>query len=137
MRKTKVLAVAAAICGISLTGVAAPAIAAPADAPARTSTINTAAESPLSVDKPVVARGEAVRITINHGPEGMNWVLSDAFTGKEQNPVGGTEGVAAIVGDENGIATATATIDDVPPGVYEIQARVGGGVVPPITITVQ
>lgn len=123
MRTSKVLVAAAAVCGLTLMG-AGSALAAPAAAPAH---VMPAQAAPISVDKPVAAPGETVTITVNHGPESMNWVLSDAFTDKDQNPVGGSEGVAHLVSDSNGVATYTAVVDDVPSGDYGISVRIGGG----------
>lgn len=133
MRKSKALVAAAAICGLSFMG-AGSALAAPTDAPAH---VMPSQAGPVTVDKPVVSAGETVTITVDHGPEAMSWVLSDAFTDREQNPVGSGEGVAHLVSDENGVATYTATIDQVPAGDYTIHVRIGGGNAPDGLVTVR
>ncbi len=113
-------------------GAAAPALAQPVEAPAAIAP----ATPPLVIDKDVVQAGERVELTLNHGPEAVSYISSEAFERTVEHPAGAPEGLAEIVKDHDGIATATARIADVPPGQYEIKSRVGGGVGPSLTITV-
>jgi hypothetical protein len=126
----------AAIAGLALTGIAVPAAVAAAPAPAP-APATAAPASPITVDRHTVHPGEELDITVEHGREAVGWVSSAAFVRNEPHPMGLDEGMAVFYNDTLGFAHAKATIADVPPGQYEIRARIGGGTPQPIVITVR
>lgn len=127
MRRSKsitALAVAGLLTGIALTAISPAATAA------------TASQESLTVDKAIVHAGSTLTLRLNHGPESISWISSSAFIHTGEHPVGANEGVARLVSDRDGNASAVATIDNVPPGTYMVHTRVGGGCGPTATITV-
>ncbi|CAM06303.1 hypothetical protein A8924_0129 [Saccharopolyspora erythraea NRRL 2338] len=138
MRKPTVLVTAALACGLAFAPatpmLAAPALAAQATAPA--AAVRPAGQPGLTADLSVVRAGNTLHLDLDHGQEAVSWISSPAFVRDAEHPMGADEGVARIVGDHDGHASAVATIADVPPGVYEVHTRVGGGVGPSTTITV-
>ncbi|MEB3370161.1 hypothetical protein [Saccharopolyspora mangrovi] len=136
MRNFKTALAGAALAGLALTAVAPIATAVPATAPAPAAA--TAAQGGgLTVDRTVVHPGEQLAIHLDHGPEALSWISSGSFVRDSEHPMGADEGVAHVVRDSGGNADAVATIGDVPPGQYVVHARVGGGSVPGVTITVR
>ncbi|SFS87151.1 hypothetical protein [Saccharopolyspora flava] len=134
MRRFTTALAGAALAGLALTTVA-PLATATTAGPAPAAVV--AQGGGLSVDHTVVHPGEQVRIHIDHGPEALSWISSGSFVRDSEHPMGADEGVAHVVSDVDGSADAIATIGDVAPGQYLVHARVGGGSVPGVTITVQ
>jgi hypothetical protein len=118
------LASAGLLSGIALTAVSPVA------------TATTAGQESLTVDKAIVHAGNTLSLQLNHGPESISWISSPAFVRTGDNPVGADEGLARLITDRDGYASATAIIDNVPPGSYVVHTRVGGGCGPTATITV-
>lgn len=112
-----------------LSGIALPVLS-----PAATAA--TAGQESLTVDKAIVHAGNTLTLRLNHGPESISWISSPAFVRTGENPVGADEGLARVISDRAGNASAIATIDNVPPGSYVVHTRVGGGCGPTATITV-
>lgn len=96
----------------------------------------TVSQESLAVDKAIVYAGSTVTLRFDHGPEAISWISSPAFVRTGDDPVGTDEGLAQVLSDRDGIASATATIDNVPPGNYMVHTRVGGGCGPTEAITV-
>ncbi|GAA2335756.1 hypothetical protein GCM10009854_09560 [Saccharopolyspora halophila] len=137
MRNFKTLLAGAAVAGLALTGIAAPAaVAGTTSAPAPAVSTETPA-SPITADRYTVRPGERLDITVDHGREMVSWISSAAFVRNEPHPMGLDEGMAVPYNDTLGYFHAKATIADVPPGRYEIRARIGGGTPQPIAITVR
>lgn len=137
MRTWKNITAASVLCGIALTGSALPAAASAAQPqPTVVSAAQPAPQAALTADKVVVRPGNTLVMRLNHGPEAVSWISSEAFVQNREHPAGAPEGVAQIVNDRAGKADAVATIADVPPGTYDIHTRVGGGNGPSMTITV-
>lgn len=133
MRSFKTALAGAALAGLALTA-AAPIATAVAPEPAPAVAVQGGG---LTVDRTVVRPGEQLTIHIDHGPEALSWISSGSFVRDSEHPMGADEGVAHVVRDSSGSADAVATIGDVPPGQYVVHARVGGGSVPGVTITVR
>lgn len=132
MRKLKTAFAGAALTCLALTAAAPIATAAAPPAP-----VSTTQGGGLTVDDTVVRPGEQLTIHLDHGPEMLSWISSGSFVRDSEHPMGADEGVAHVVRDSGGSADAVATIGDVPPGQYVVHARVGGGSVPGVTITVR
>ncbi len=138
MRKSKVLAAAALLFGVTMS-TAAPAMAMPADharSPAPATAPAAPQAPPLTSDKTTVRAGDTVHLKLDHGMEAVTYISSGAFVRDVEHPMGAPEGLARMGHDQNGVAEATATIADVPPGTYDVHARVGGGSVPAMKLTV-
>jgi hypothetical protein len=136
MRSLKTALAGAALAGLALTAAAPIATAVPAT-PGTAPAAVTAQGGGLTVDHTVVRPGEQLKIHLDHGPEALSWISSGSFVRDSEHPMGADEGVAHVVRDSGGSADAVATIGDVPPGQYVVHARVGGGSVPGVTITVR
>ncbi|TDD10664.1 hypothetical protein E1181_01200 [Saccharopolyspora terrae] len=136
MRSLKTVLAGAALAGLALTAAAPIATAVPATTGTAPTAV-TAQGGGLTVDHTVVRPGEQLKIHLDHGPEALSWISSGSFVRDSEHPMGADEGVAHVVRDSGGSADAVATIGDVPPGQYVVHARVGGGSVPGVTITVQ
>ena len=136
MRSLKTALAGAALAGLALTATGPIATAVPATGTAPTAAV-TAQGDGLTVDRAEVRPGEQLKIHLDHGPEALSWISSGSFVRDSEHPMGADEGVAHLVRDSGGSADAVATIGDVPPGQYVVHARVGGGSVPGVTITVR
>ncbi|TDC93674.1 hypothetical protein E1161_09600 [Saccharopolyspora aridisoli] len=137
MRSSKTALAGAALAGLALTTAAPIAAAAPATTATAPAATVTAQGGGLTVDHTAVRPGEQLTIHLDHGPEALSWISSGSFVRDSEHPMGADEGVAHVVRDSGGSADAVATIGDVPPGQYVVHARVGGGSVPGVTITVR
>jgi hypothetical protein len=106
---------------------------------ATASTSATAAkinQESLTVDKATVHAGNTVTLRFSHGGESIEWISSPAFVREGEHPFGAAEGLARVVSDKQGNASAVATIGTVKPGSYVVHTRVGGGCGPTAIITV-
>jgi hypothetical protein len=133
MRTFKTLMAAGLLAGLALT-TTVPALAAPSPEPVAVAPADQRAL--LTADKAQVRAGNTLVLRLDHGPEGVNWISSDAFVRNREHPFGADEGLAEVVQDRDGHAEAVATIADVPPGEYVVHTRVGGGAGPSMRITV-
>lgn len=136
MRTGRKIAAAVLLCGLTLTGAALPAAAATERAPAPAAAPAAAGQPLLSTDKSVVRSGNTLVMRLEHESEAISWISSEAFVRDRGHPAGADQGLARLVNDRGGRAEAVATIADVPPGIYTIHTRVGGGNGPSTRITV-
>jgi hypothetical protein len=125
-RSTSLTALASAglLSGFALTAISPAATAA------------GAGQESLTVDKAIVHAGNQLTLRLSHGPESMSWISSPAFVRTGEHPVGADEGLARVISDRDGNASAIATVGNVAPGSYVVHTRVGGGCGPTATIRV-
>jgi hypothetical protein len=91
----------------------------------------------LVLNKTVLRAGEVVHVSGDAGAESFNWVGSEAFTPRANDPYPGeTGGSAEVTVDANGHYEGDATIAPVAPGDYTVSVRIGGGNAGSATITV-
>lgn len=90
----------------------------------------------LNIDQTVVRAGDTVHVWGESGPETFNWVGSEAFVTRVNDPYPGDGGSADVTVDANGHYDGYATIRDIAPGEYYVTARIGGGNAGSVTITV-